>query len=118
MNEKRWITWKGRRILVNANGNIKKQYTEKDIKPLYAMNRKQFTRGYELNGIYLLKCEKFFGIDVMKWVINETNDRIPLKLYNGVTYEPRYQEDKVTYFRTFKEGKSKLIELANKKRKG
>ena len=132
-----WRTIRGRRIFIRSgeslgsamarsgkfknktkqsNNSTRIKYIDKDIKPIYVFNRKQETRGYELNGIYLLKTDRYGDINSNKqWVINETSDQAPTYIYNGVEAVPYHQEDKVTYFKTFKEGKEKLVELANKK---
>lgn len=96
----------------------KKVYTEKDMKPLYIYNRKQETRGYELNGIYLLKNhEQGKHYLTHKWLVNELDDKVPSYIYMGDTSRSRWvdENDTIKYFETFKEGKEALIKLANKK---
>lgn len=134
--EGKWITLKdGRRILLKPkntemkdtnfymNNKIrrekeKKLYTEKDMKPLYTFNWKQGTKGYELNGIYLLKNHEW-GINNLthKWLINELEDKVPTNLYNGNEFEKYGMNDTIKYFKTFKEGKEALVKLANEKEK-
>ena len=139
MNEDgKWVTINGRKVFIKdkatneymnnkiRNSNVKKQFTEKDMKPRYEMNKGEFITGYELNGIWLLKndyqTEPWASVKEDKnfrpyrWVINETSDKVPASSFNGVEWVKYNADDKVTYCYTFKEGKEKLIELANKKR--
>ena len=130
MKDGKWVTINGRRVFIkNTNDYMnkkireKKEYTEKDMKPRYEWNRGQMVTGYELNGIWLLKNDNPWAttredknFEPYRWVINETSDKVPTTIYTGVDWVDIYADDKVTYVHTFKEGKEKLIEMANKKK--
>ena len=90
-----------------------KKYTSKDIKPIkkYYSNKPV---GYELNGYYLLK--DYYGLGTSEkynWLINQT----------GSTYQwygdrrKAIDSGEAINVNNFKEGKEKLIELANKKKR-
>ena len=88
-----------------------KVYTAKDIKTL----RSNITgiKGYELNGIYLLK---HYGQGVRGndygWIINKKENN-SLSLYTD--YSKAIDNGTAINVANYKEGKIKLIELANKK---
>lgn len=95
-----------------STGKRTKTYTAKDIKPI----REHFSKypvGYELNGFYLLK--DYYGLrttEQYNWIINKT----------GKTYQWYGEKNKAIEsgeainVKNFKEGKEKLLELANKKK--
>lgn len=88
----------------------KKEYAEKDIKKLYDFGE---IYGYELNGIYLLKSP----MTVNKWVINlDKNERPSMAIDYDLGIANRENEGRIIEISNYKEGKEKLIELANKKK--
>ena len=92
----------------------KKIFTAKDIKPIRQWYSKSPV-GYELNGIYLLK--DYYGLrqtEQYNWIINR----------KGSTYQwygeraKAIDSGEAIAVNNYKQGKEKLIELANKRKKG
>ena len=103
-----------------------KVYTAKDIKKLYEKGDRiqgtseylQEVRGYELNGMYLLKNYIGGYKNRYEWVINDKEDKIPYSLYNGTKWEQFDKtKGKIIKVSSLKEGKEKLLKLANKRKK-
>ena len=129
MNEDgRWITTKyGNKVFIRdkdvdnymndkirSKSNKNNKYTEKDIKVL--RNYDNSVRGYELNNMYLLK--KSDGTNTgHSWIINKTKDQIPtLPIYYSTGWNKKEDDGEIIKVSSFKEGKEKLIKLANKKK--
>ena len=95
-----------------------KQFSTKDIRTLketlYGYGNR--TKGYELNGWYLLKDygESLRNSSWYSWIITKNENA------TGQTYIDKRkmrEQGNYIYVNNFKEGKEKLLELANKKRK-
>lgn len=103
-----------------------KTYTTKDINKLYKNGDRiagtseyiQVVRGYELNGIYLLKNYTDEVKNQYKWIINDKEDKIPYSLYDGTKWKDENKTTgKIINVSSLKEGKEKLLKLANKKKR-
>ena len=109
LNERQevWRTINGRRVF------IKKKCTDKDIKTIYAKDKDGIEKfkGYELNGIYLLKSYSFLGKDWYRWHINldrEDEGFVHYNLILGRVIKP-YQY----HIFTEEDRRKLLVKLAN-----
>lgn len=112
----RWITYKGKHLLVDDDGQIVKQkkYDKKDIEPI----KKWYSKnpiGYKVGNVYLLK--NYYGLrqtEQYNWII--TKKEYGYSWINEI--DKAIKNDEAFFVDNFKIGKEKLLEVANKNFKG
>ena len=63
-------------------------------------------KGYELNGVYLMK--HYYFVDSYDWIINRTG----INYNTSHEFNKAYDNGEIILVSNFKEGKNKLMEMA------
>lgn len=117
-----WRTIGGRKVFIadgedlptamKNSGKFNKKYTKEDIEPIRVWYSKN-PKGYKLGDYYLLK--DYYGLrttEKYNWIIS-VHDYAPL---DYIARDKQLKNGEIINVNNFKEGKEKLIEIANNKK--